>query len=126
MNLETAQRLHDAASACRELQDLCAGHTRESYLSSRLLKLGVWKLIEIVGESLRQAEAKDRSLVERIPDLRAIINTRHRISHGYDSVNFSLLWDIVQDEIPPLEVTLIALAREAPDISKPSQPQGEG
>ncbi len=59
MNLDTAKRLHDAASACRELQDLCAGQTRKSYLSNRLLKLGVWKLIEIVGESLRQAEVMD-------------------------------------------------------------------
>jgi uncharacterized protein with HEPN domain len=118
MKLETAKRLLDAMRACRELQDICAGQTRESYLSNRLLNLSVWKLVEIVGEALRQAEMTDPSLVERIADLRAIVNTRHRITHGYDSVNFNLLWDIVQVEIPPLEETLRALVNEAPDVSE--------
>lgn len=104
--------------ACRELQDICGEQTRESYLSNRLLNLSVWKLVEIVGETLRQAEMTDPSLVERITDLRAIVNTRNRIIHGYDSVNFNLLWDIVQVEIPPLEETLRALVNEAPDVSK--------
>lgn len=104
--------------ACRELQDICGEQTRESYLSNRLLNLSVWKLVEIVGEALRQAEMTDPSLVERITDLRAIVNTRNRIIHGYDSVNFNLLWDIVQVEIPPLEETLRALVNEAPDVSK--------
>ena len=74
----------------------------------------MWKLVEIVGESLRQAEQTDSSLVELIPDLRAIIKTRHRISHGYDSVDFNLLWDIVQVEIPPLEAVLVTLVQDAP------------
>lgn len=112
MKLETAKRLHDAMGACRELQAICAGQTRESYLSNRLLNLSVWKLLEIVGEALRQAEMTDSSLVERIADLRAIVNTRHRITHGYDSVNFNLLWDIVQYEISPLEETLRGLLSE--------------
>lgn len=116
MKLETAKRLHDAMSACRELQDICAGQTRESYLANRLLTLSVWKLVEIVGEALRQAELTDASLVDRIPDLRDVINTRHRITHGYDSVNFNLLWDIVQVDVPPLEETLRMLVSDAPDV----------
>lgn len=116
MNLETAKRLHDAREACRELQAICAGETRETYLSNRLLMLGVWKLVEIVGESLRQAEVIDPTLGQRIPNLRSIINTRHRIAHGYDSVNFNLLWDIVQYEIPSLELTVVSLIDEAPQL----------
>lgn len=91
MKLETAKRLHDAIGACQELREICAGQSRESYLADRLLSLSVWKLVEIVGKALRQAEITDPSLVERIPDLRAIVNTRHRITHGYDGVNFNLL-----------------------------------
>ena len=123
MKLETAKRLHDAIGACQELRDLCANESRESYLANRLLKLGVWKLVEIVGESLRQAELSEASLVERIPDLRAIINTRHRISHGYDSVDFNLLWDIVQVEIPPLEAVLVTIVHDAPEL--PAMPDDQ-
>lgn len=123
MKLETAKRLHDAAQACAELQEITADRTKEEFLVERLRKLAVWKLIEVVGEALRQAEMIDDSLNRSIPDLRQIVDTRNRIAHGYDSVNFSLLWDIVQDEIPPLHVTLETLLLDAPDISGGKNPK---
>lgn len=122
MKLETAKRLHDATQACAELQEITADRTKEEFLTERLRKLAVWKLIEVVGEALRQAELTDSSLTERIPDLRLIVDTRNRITHGYDSINFSLLWDIVQDEIPSLHVTLETLLLDAPDISGGKNP----
>ena len=30
------------------------------------------------------------------------IATRHRITHGYDVVDYDILWDTVQDDLPPL------------------------
>lgn len=117
MKLETAQRLHDAAGACRELQRICFQHTREQFLGDRLAQLAVWKLLEIVGEALRQAERTDPAVAGRIPQLREIVATRNRITHGYDSVSFPLLWDIVQDEIGPLLLALDALLLDAPDVS---------
>ncbi len=120
MKLETAKRLHDASQACAELQEITANRTKEEFLSDRLRKLAVWKLMEIVGEALRQAALSDDTLGARLPDLRQVVDTRNRISHGYDSVNFSLLWDIVLDEIPPLRMTLETLLLEAPNINGPA------
>lgn len=34
---------------------------------------------------------------------REIIDIRHRIIHGYEGVDYRLLWDILQDDIPPLQ-----------------------
>jgi len=116
--LETAKRLHDAASACAELQEIMGDRTKETFLDDRLRKLAVWKLIEVVGEALRQADATEPAVTARIPDLREIIDTRNRITHGYDSVDFGLLWDIVRDEIPSLHSVLTTLLLEAPDITR--------
>jgi len=116
MNVETAKRLLDAARAAHELADFCSGRTREELRTDRTLQLVVQKLIEIIGEALRQAELLDPSLVNKIPDLREIVDTRNRIIHGYESVDYSLLWDIVQDDIPPLRIRLAKLLRGAPDI----------
>ncbi len=33
---------------------------------------------------------------------REAIATRHRITHGYDVVDYDILWDTVQDDLPPL------------------------
>lgn len=81
----------------------CAGVSKETFLADRGLKLIVQKLIEIVGEAPRQAHLLEADVVERIPEFRRIINTRNRIVHGYDSVDFGLLWDIAQRRIPDLE-----------------------
>lgn len=121
MKLETATRLHDAATACQELREFSEGRTREQFLTDRGLQLVVWKLIEIVGEALKQAEPTDPTLEQKVPDFRDIVNTRNRITHGYDGVDFNLLWDIVQSEIPSLQTTLVALLGDAPQIDTPHQ-----
>jgi len=91
MKVETAKRLHDAAEAARELQDYCSGRTQQDLFSDRTLQLVVRKLVEIVGEALRQAERLDPSLTVAIPNLREIVDTRNRIVHGYESVDYRLL-----------------------------------
>jgi uncharacterized protein with HEPN domain len=113
MKPETAKRLHDAASACDELKAFTADWNREEFLVNRGQQLIVWKLVEIVGEALRQGEAKDASLRDYLPELRDVVDTRNRITHGYDSVDFGLLWDIVIDEMPLLRQRLGYLLAEA-------------
>jgi uncharacterized protein with HEPN domain len=112
MKPETAKRLHDAASACDELKSFTADWSREGFLVNRGQQLIVWKLVEIVGEALHQGEARDPSLREHLPELRDVVDTRNRITHGYDSVDFGLLWDIVVDEMPELRQRLGNLLAE--------------
>ena len=33
---------------------------------------------------------------------RKIAGTRNRLVHGYDDVNFDVLWNTIQDDLPPL------------------------
>jgi uncharacterized protein with HEPN domain len=99
--VETAKRLHDAVSACEELQQFAAGRTRLEFMEDRALQLVVWKLIEIADEALRQAELAEPDLAQYIPELRDVVNTRNRTTHGYNTVNFNLPWDIVLDDVLP-------------------------
>ena len=38
-----------------------------------------------------------------------IIGLRNRLVHGYDSVDVNILWDIVQQDLPPLIEQLQAI-----------------
>lgn len=116
MMLETAKRLHDVRVACREIREFSAGKTRNDMLTDRMLQLVVERLLEIAGEALRQAERSDPAVAERIPDIRDIVGTRNRLIHGYDNVNYNVLWDIVVDFVPSLEEQVDNLLREAPDV----------
>jgi uncharacterized protein with HEPN domain len=102
MKEDAIKRLHDAFEAANRLQRIGASYTRDAFLKDDILQLAVWKLVEIVGEALHQAELIESDLEDLIPDLRRVIDTRNRITHGYDSVNFSLLWDIATNHIDAL------------------------
>jgi uncharacterized protein with HEPN domain len=91
MNEAIAKRLHDTLAACNELQRIGQRHSRDEFLDDYILQLAVWKLVEIVGEALRQAERLDPTVAGDIPELRRIVDTRNRITHGYDSVDSNLL-----------------------------------
>lgn len=114
MKVETAKRLHDAVGACDEISGFVSEWSRDDFLRTRGYQLIIWKLIEIVGEALRQGEETDPTLRTLIPELRAVINTRNRIVHGYDSVDFKLLWDIAVNEVPPLKQRMVSLLKDAP------------
>jgi uncharacterized protein with HEPN domain len=114
---QTAKRLHDAATACGEARQFCAATTRAHFLEDRLTQLAVQKAIEIVGEALRKAEEDDPEAMAALPELRSVINTRNRLVHGYDTVDYGALWDIVQRHVPELERRLQALLQSAPPSS---------
>ena len=87
----------------------CTGKTREDYLSDTLLRSAVERQFEIIGEALNRAAQLDAIVESSVPDLRRIVGMRNRIIHGYDSVDDELIWSIVEDNLPPLRVTLSAL-----------------
>jgi len=109
MSERVTKRLHDAFDACNQLQRIGQSRSRSEFLADNILRLAVWKLIEIVGEALHQAEKIDPTLETSIPEFRRVVDTRNRITHGYDSIDFNLLWDIVISRIDPLLDTLESL-----------------
>jgi uncharacterized protein with HEPN domain len=95
------------------LRAYCDGKTKNDFVHDRTLKLVVHKLIEIVGEALHQAELLEPNVTGQIPDLRLIVDTRNRITHGYESVDYGVLWDIVQNHVPVLESILATILDDA-------------
>jgi uncharacterized protein with HEPN domain len=99
---KTAKLLHDARSAALEVLEYCSGRTREDLYNDRSLQIIVTHLVAMIGESLRQAERTDPDLSDHIQSLRDIIGTRNRVIHGYNDINYSLLWDMTEIYIPEL------------------------
>jgi uncharacterized protein with HEPN domain len=58
--------------------------------------------IEIIGEAVNRILNHNPSI--QISNARKIVDTRNRISHGYDSVSDDIIWAIVIRDIPKLQV----------------------
>lgn len=57
--------------------------------------------MEIIGEAASRVSPQTRERIEGIP-WPDIVGLRNRLVHGYDKVDFDVLWDIVRYDLPPL------------------------
>jgi uncharacterized protein with HEPN domain len=66
--------------------------------------------IEIIGEAVNRILKVHPDI--RIANARKIIDTRNRISHGYDSVSEDIIWTIVIKDLKNLKKEIIELLPE--------------
>ena len=52
-----------------------------------------------------------------IPDLRRIVGTRNRIIHVYEAVDQLILWDSINNDLPGLKSSLLAVLDKDPPIA---------
>ncbi len=77
------------------------GKTRSDLDRNRTLNLALVRLLEIVGEAASRIPKEER---QKYPDIDwpQIVGLRNRLIHGYDFVDFDLLWQITNDDLPSL------------------------
>jgi uncharacterized protein with HEPN domain len=123
MTDETTKRLRDVLGACRAIRSFTAGMDLAAYERNLLVRSGVERQLEIIGEAFNRASSTDEALVERVPVLRRVVGLRNRIIHGYDSVDDRIVWDVVQTKLPDLEREVMALLVATGD--RPDDPMSD-
>lgn len=102
MNERAAKRLHDAERAAELALQFVRDVEREQFFSDLQLQAAVERKFEIIGEALNWANAEWPELRENLPELAQIVGMRNRIVHGYDAVDYQILWDTIHDFFPEL------------------------
>lgn len=104
-------RVRHMLDHAREAIVICAARTRAELDSDRLFNLALVRLVEIIGEAGTKISG---GLRERYPEVpwREIIAMRNRIIHGYDAVDFDILWAVVTVDLPPLVTQLETILAE--------------
>ena len=100
--------------ATRQALDLSKDRSRKDFDSDPALQLALWKLLEIIGEAATRVSPALQARHTEIP-WRDAMNTRHRLTHGYDTVDYEIIWSTVRDDLPSLLTSLQALAAELAD-----------
>jgi uncharacterized protein with HEPN domain len=89
----------------REALTLIEGKDRKELDQDRTLNLALVRLIEIVGEAANRVTDETQGGYKEIPWFQ-IVSLRNRLIHGYDSVDFDILWGVLIEELPALVVAL--------------------
>ena len=95
----------------REAIDLLGSKSVEELRSDRVLQLALTQLIEIVGEAASQVPDELRRDHPSIP-WQTAADMRNRLIHGYDVIEFSIVYDTVKDDLPPLVQQLDAIVQD--------------
>jgi uncharacterized protein with HEPN domain len=98
--------LWDAVTAAELLFEFGAGKSFEDYKANALLRSGVERQFEIVGEALNQLSKVDPDAAARVPDLARIVAFRNILIHGYAVVDDELVWQVLVERLPSLAAVL--------------------
>jgi len=97
--------LRQILAYAREAVEISTGKTRQDLDSERLFNLALTRLLEMLGEAANRVPEDIRSKYPDLPWIQ-MIAARNRLIHGYDSVDFDILWAIIQNDLPNLIIRL--------------------
>jgi uncharacterized protein with HEPN domain len=103
--------LRQILSYAQEAVQLSLGKSRTDLDTDRLLNLALARLIEMMGEAANRVPESVRAQYPHLPWVQ-MIGARSRLIHGYDSVDFDILWAIVTRDLPVVIAQLEGILEE--------------
>lgn len=103
MEREIEKLLIDILKAISEIKLFTKGKKFMDFVNDRRLQLIAEREFEIIGEAMNRLIRINPEIDEIIPDIHKIIGLRNILAHGYDIIEYEILWDIVENKIKILE-----------------------
>jgi uncharacterized protein with HEPN domain len=101
--------LEDIRQAAELILQFTAGKSFADYDSDALLRSGVERQFEIIGEAVNRLSKIDPSISAGLPDTPRIVAFRNILVHGYDVVDNHVVWDVIQGNPEPLHARVVSL-----------------
>ena len=115
MRPDTLGLLEDLRDAAQFIADDTAGMTFEAFERDRRTRQLVERNFEIIGEAVNRLRRHDPTLVTRITAHNRIVGLLNALIHGYDVIDYPIVWRAVQESLPVLRAEVDRLLREATD-----------
>ena len=111
MKREIKKYLFDIATSIDSIDEYL-GESRNffEYKENKLLRRGVEREIEIIGEAMSRILSLNPEI--EIINARKIVDTRNWVIHGYDKVDDVIIWGIVSNHLPKLKIEVEAILSE--------------
>ncbi len=111
MKNEILKNLHDIREAALAISQFVRGKTIDDYKHDELLRSGVERKFEIIGEALNRIKSEDPLILEKIREYRSIVSFRNILAHGYDSIDDRIVWGIIEADLVNLLKDIEGLLR---------------
>jgi uncharacterized protein with HEPN domain len=101
-SVKNAQRLHHILQAVQRIHRSVGELSYEMFMADEDKQGNVVRCLEIIGEAANHVSEEICAANPEIP-WAAIIGMRNNLIHGYNEVNYSLVWATVQNDLKVLE-----------------------
>jgi uncharacterized protein with HEPN domain len=106
--------LQHMAVALERIQQYVSGKSEGEFLADTLVQDGVLRNITVLGEAARRLLSDAPDLVAGHPEIpfAQISATRNRITHGYETIDLEIVWNLILYDIPALLPKVAAALKE--------------
>ncbi len=112
MQLEAKKYLYDIKRAADLIESFSAGKSFGDYSADVLLRSGIERQFEIVGEAVSALARVDSELTSKIPEYRGMIAFRNLLIHGYATVDDRIVWGMIESKLSALRAAVQVLLAE--------------
>lgn len=102
MEDDLLKHLYDIKEAASAILRFVRGKTFDEYEQDELLRSGVERKFEIIGEALNRVSRDNPTLLDKIREHRNIVSFRNTLAHGYDSIDNRIVWGIIEEDLGKL------------------------
>lgn len=97
--------LRQLAEYARHAQELCGQNTLPEIRADWQKRAAFERVMEVLGEAVKRLPFE---LCQQYPavEWRLVAGMRDRVSHGYDGIDYQMLWDTVEQDLPTLLATV--------------------
>jgi uncharacterized protein with HEPN domain len=111
---DSLKLLEDVRAAAAFIARHTRGKMVDDYLADDLLRSGVERQFEIIGEALIRLRRSDPNTLSIIPEHPQIIAFRNVLIHGYDAIDHRRVWDAIENSLPQLFTKVEDLLKQSP------------
>ena len=103
--------LEDILSAANKIQNYTEGLTYDKFPFEEKTVDAVIRNFEIIGEAAKRIPDEYKILHSEI-EWRRIVGFRNRIIHEYFDIDYSIMWEIMENYLPELIMNITTLIKE--------------
>jgi len=109
---EPEKYLYDMLSSCEFLLEFTSSKAVDDYINDRAFRSALERELQIIGEALIGLEKVAPAVAAQIPEYQNIIGFRHVLVHGYDSLDPSTIWNVVETKLEGLAQNIKSLLKK--------------